>query len=85
MAVHRPSKIPKVFMKRDVRDVYLSKVTWTVAGNMDYGTHRVKFMSNHGKQEVPMIPSESELQERLIWSKTDSEGWLHWQSQLMAG
>jgi hypothetical protein len=36
-------------MKRDVRNVYLSKVTWTVAGNMDYGTHHVKFKSQQAR------------------------------------
>ena len=45
-------------MKRDVRDACLSKVTRTVAGTVDDGTLSVKFMSHHGKHEVPTTPGE---------------------------
>lgn len=56
-------------MKRDVRNVYLSKVTRTIVGNIEHGTRGVKLMSNHGKQEVSVTPSGDCKKE---WSKTDS-------------
>lgn len=52
------ARFRKGFMKRDVRNVYLSKVTRTIVGNIEHGTRGVKLMSNHGKQEVSVTPSE---------------------------
>lgn len=50
---------------------------------MDYGTHGVKFMSNHGKQEVPATPSgDCKRGNGVRWTVRAG---LHWQSQLMVG
>lgn len=51
-------------MKRDVRNVYLSKVTRTIVGNIEHRTRGVKLMSNHGKQEVSVTPSEWDCKRR---------------------